>query len=170
MKMVSYRVLGQSEPRVDGVDKVTGRAKYTADINLPGSLWGKSLRSPYSHAKILRIDVTAAQSLPGVHAVLTGEDVRGVLYGRRLRDIPVLAWDHVRFAGERVAAVAADDEDIAQAALDLIEIEYEELPKQLNPLDSMQDEAELIHPNMMEYEGFLVKPEKPSNVFVQKVW
>jgi CO/xanthine dehydrogenase Mo-binding subunit len=168
--MVLYRVLGQSEPRVDGLDKVTGRAQYTADVDLPGMLWGKALRSPYSHAKIIRIDVSAAQNLPGVHAVLTGKDVRGVLYGRRLRDIPVLAWDHVRFVGERVAAVAAQDEDIAQAALDLIQVEYEELPKQLNPLDSMQDEAVLIHPNMMEYEGFLIKPEKPSNIFVHNVW
>lgn len=168
--MVSYRILGQSEPRVDGFDKVTGRAKYTADVDLPGILWGKSLRSPYPHAKILQIDITAAKALPGVHAVLTGKDVQGVLYGRRLRDIPVLAWDHVRFAGERVAAVAADDEDIAQTAIDLIEVEYEELSPQLNPLDAMQDGAVLIHPDMMGYVGFPVMPAKPSNVFIHNVW
>ncbi|MCH8940646.1 MAG: hypothetical protein IIC27_05955, partial [Chloroflexi bacterium] len=112
------QVIGQPIARVDGPEKVTGKARYSADINLPGTLWGKSLRSPYPHARIVSIDTTAAKALPGVHVVLTGDDVRGILYGRRLRDVPILAWDHVRFAGERVAAVAADDEDIAQAAID----------------------------------------------------
>ena len=168
--MTTYHVFGQPLGRVDGPEKVTGQAKYSADVSLPGMLWGKSLRSPYPHARIVRIDASAAKALPGVHAVLTGDDVRGILYGRRLRDVPVLAWDHVRFAGERVAAVAADDEDIAQAALDLIEIEYEELPAQLDPVEAMQDGAPIIHPDMMSYVGYPQPPEKPSNVFIHSIW
>jgi CO/xanthine dehydrogenase Mo-binding subunit len=164
------KVFGQPLARVDGPEKVTGKAKYSADINLPGTLWGKSLRSPYPHARIVSIDTTAAKALPGVHAVLTGDDVRGILYGRRLRDVPVLAWDHVRFAGERVAAVAADDEDIAQAAIDLIEVEYEELPAQLDPLEAMKDGAAFIHPDMMNYVGYPQTPEKPTNVFIHSTW
>ncbi len=164
------KVFGQPLARVDGPEKVTGKAKYSADINLPGTLWGKSLRSPYPHARIISIDTTAAKALPGVHAVLTGDDVRGILYGRRLRDVPVLAWDHVRFAGERVAAVAADDEDIAQAAIDLIEVEYEELPAQLDPLEAMKDGAAFIHPDMMNYVGYPQTPEKPTNVFIHSTW
>lgn len=166
----TYHVFGQPIGRVDGPEKVTGQARYSADVNLPGTLWGKSLRSPYPHARIVRIDTSAARALPGVHAVLTGDDVRGVLFGRRLRDVPVLAWDEPRFAGERVAAVAAEDEDIAQAALDLIEVEYEELPAQLDPLEAMQDGAPLIHPDMMSYVGYPQAPEKPSNVFIHSVW
>jgi carbon-monoxide dehydrogenase large subunit len=84
--------------------------------------------------------------------------------------VPVLAWDHVRFAGERVAAVAADDEDIAQAAIDLIEVEYEELPAQLNPLEAMKDGAAFIHPDMVSYMGYPQPPEKPSNVFIHSTW
>mgnify|MGYP001171820641 FL=1 len=159
-------VFGQPLGRVDGPDKVTGKARYSADINLPGTLWGKSLRSPYPHARIVSIDITAAKALTGVYAVLTGDDVRGVLYGRRLRDVPVLAWDHVRFTGERVAAVAAEDEDIAQAAIDLIEVKYEELPAQLDPLEAMKDGAPFIHPDMVSYVGYPQPPQKPSNVFI----
>ena len=163
-------VFGQPLGRVDGPDKVTGKARYSADINLPGTLWGKSLRSPYPHARIVSIDTTAAKALPGVYAVLTGDDVRGVLYGRRLRDVPVLAWDHVRFTGERVAAVAAEDEDIAQAAIDLIEVDYEELPAQLDPLEAMKDGAPFIHPDMVSYVGYPQPPQEPSNVFIHSTW
>ena len=123
--MVTYHVIGQPTRRVDGEEKATGQARYAADVSLPGTLWGKSLHSPYAHARIVRIDTTAAQQVPGVHAVITGADVRGGLWGRAVKDVPVLAYDRVRFCGERVAAVAADDEDIAQRALDLIEVEYE---------------------------------------------
>ena len=111
--MATYHVIGQPTPRVDGTEKVTGHARYAADISLPGTLWGKSLHSTYAHARIVRIDTTAAQKVPGVHAVITGADVRGGMWGRAVKDVPVLAYDRVRFFGERVAAVAADDEDIA---------------------------------------------------------
>src|SRR5437667_11038955 len=113
--VASYRVIGSRVPRVDGADKVTGRARYAADYALPGTVWGKTLSSPYSHARIVRIDTSAAKKLPGVHAVITGADTRdGGLWGRLVKDAPVLAHDQVRYAGERVAAVAPDDEDIAE--------------------------------------------------------
>jgi CO/xanthine dehydrogenase Mo-binding subunit len=107
--MPPYRVIGRPAPRNDGVEKVTGRARYTADTVLPGTLCARALRSPYPHARIVDIDTSKASALLGVHAVLTGADVKGVLYGRRLRDVPVLAHEVVRFVGERVAGVAADD-------------------------------------------------------------
>src|SRR5262245_16320072 len=113
--MVAYRVIGKPTPRVDGVAKVTGRALYSADVPLTGALWGKLLHSPYAHARIVSIDTAAAKALPGVRAVITGADTGTGLYGRvSVRDIPALARDRVRFIGERVAAVAADDEDTAQ--------------------------------------------------------
>src|ERR1044071_947689 len=124
---MTLEVVGTSVPRVDGAEKVTGTAKYTADLPLTGALWGKTLHSPYAHALIKRIDTSEAAALPGVFAVITGADVGEGLFGSNLRDLTVLARDRVRFIGERVAAVAAIDEDTAQAALDLIDVEYEEL-------------------------------------------
>src|SRR6185436_20952112 len=84
---MSYQFIGHSTPRTDNTGKVTGEARYTSDVLLPGTLWGKTLRSPHSHARIKRIDVSGAEKAPGVRAVLTGNDVRGILYGRRYRDI-----------------------------------------------------------------------------------
>lgn len=163
--MATYRVIGQPTRRVDGAAKTTGQARYAADIALPGTLWGKSLHSPYAHARIVRIDTTAAQQVPGVHAVITGADVRGGLWGRAVKDIPVLAYDRVRFAGERVAAVAAEDKDIAQHALDLIEVEYDELPAVFEPLEALKDEAPILHPDFNTYFGFPQKMQKPSNAY-----
>ena len=163
--MATYHVIGQPTPRVDGTDKVTGHARYAADISLPGTLWGKSLHSTYAHARIVRIDTTAAQKVPGVHAVITGADVRGGLWGRAVKDVPVLAYDRVRFFGERVAAVAADDEDIAQQALDLIQVEYEELPAVFEPLDALKDDAPILHPDFNTYVGFPQQMAQPSNAY-----
>ena len=168
--MVTYDVIGQPTPRVDGAAKATGRARYAADVDLPGTLWGKSLHSPYAHARIVRIDTTAARQVPGVHAVITGADVRGGLWGRAVKDVPVLAYDRVRFAGERVAAVAADDEDIAQSALDLIEVEYEALPAVFDPLEALQDDAPILHPDFNTYIGFPQKMAQPSNVHHKTVF
>lgn len=168
--MVSYHVIGQPATRADGPEKVTGKAHYTADVMLPDTLWGKALRSPFPHARIIHIDTSRARDFPGVHAVLTGDDVRGVLYGRRMRDIPVLAQGRVRFIGEPVAAVAAEDEDIAQQALDLIEVEYEELPAVLDPIDAMKEDAPLLHPDVNSYAGLPTPLDKPSNVFVRNTW
>ena len=168
--MVSYRVVGQPAPRTESTGKVTGAAQYTADVHLPGTLWGKALRSPLPHARITRIDASQAAAVPGVHAVLTGSDVRGVRYGRRIFDVPVLAEDHVRFVGERVAAVAAEDLDVAQEALNLIVVEYEELPAILDPFEAMREDAPLLHPDVNSYVGLPEQLEKPSNVFVHNTW
>ena len=120
---MTFQVIGRAVPRIaDGVEKTTGAGRYAADIDLPGTLWGKSLHSPHSHALIKRIDTSAARRVPGVHAVITGADTRAGLWGRAVKDIPVLAHDRVRYFGERVAAVAAEDEYIAQQALDIIEL------------------------------------------------
>ncbi|MBI3058702.1 MAG: hypothetical protein HYY81_05260 [Deltaproteobacteria bacterium] len=126
--MSDYYAVGKSVPRVDAVDKVTGEAVYTADVNLPGILYAMAKRSPHLHARILRIDTRRAEALPGVKAVITAKDVPDILLGLKLRDVPILARDRVRFAGEKVAAVAAVDEDTALEALGLIDVEYEELP------------------------------------------
>src|SRR5262249_46429296 len=152
--MATYHVIGQPARRVDGKEKATGHARYAADVSLPGTLWGKSLHSPYAHARIVRIDKTAAKQVPGVHAVITGADVRSGLWGRAVKDVPVLAYDRVRFVGERVAAVAADDEDIAQRALELIEVEYEELPAVFEPHTPLHDDAPLRLPGFHTYFGF----------------
>lgn len=162
---MAYEVIGKPVLRVDGAAKVTGSARYAADILLPGTLWGATLKSPHPHARILRIDTSAARRLPGVHAVLTGQDVRDAgLWGRMVKDVPVLAVDRVRFVGERVAAVAAEDRDTALRALDLIEVEYEELPAVFDPEEAMRPEAPLLHPQFNTYPGF--RPlDAPSNVY-----
>jgi CO/xanthine dehydrogenase Mo-binding subunit len=130
--VTSERVgIGVSATRVDAEEKVTGRARFTGDLVVPGMLHGKILRSPVPHARIERIDASRAESLPGVTAVLTGRDILDLpnpLYGHAIRDRPILAVDVVRFVGEPVAAVAAEDVATALEALDLIEVEYADLP------------------------------------------
>ena len=110
-------VIGASVPRAESVEKVTGRAVYAADVTLPNMLWGKVLRSPVAYGRIKRIDIAKALALPGVKAVVTGADVTGVRIGRQLYDMPILADGIVRFIGEKVAAVAAETPEIAEAAL-----------------------------------------------------
>jgi len=165
--MADMRVIGTPALRtIDGTEKVTGTAHYTADITLPGTLWCKTLKSPYPRARIVRIDTSAAKALPGVHAVITGRDIADAgLWGRAVKDVPVIAVDEVRFAGERVAAVAAEDQDIAERALELIDVEYEELPAVLTPAEAEAPDAPILHPNFNSYFGFRQKMETPSNVF-----
>src|SRR5436309_2232599 len=95
------RIFATPEYRIEGPVKVTGQARYTGDLRLPGLLWGRFLLSPYPHARIVSVDTSAAQAVPGVHAVLTGADVGLRRFGRLLFDWPVLAWERVRFVGER---------------------------------------------------------------------
>jgi CO/xanthine dehydrogenase Mo-binding subunit len=132
----SKQVVGNPTPRVEGELKVSGEAKYAVDITRPGMLWGKLLRSPIASGRIKRIDVSKALALPGVHAVVTGEDCTGLKIGRRLYDMPILADGEVRFVGEKVAAVAADTELIAEEAVNLIEVEYEETKPILDPVET----------------------------------
>ena len=146
-------VIGTRAPRVEGVEKVAGQALYSANVLLPGTIWGKSLRSSHVYARIKRIDTSKARALPGVLAVITAKDIKNNLIGKRLRDQRILADDVVRFVGERVAAVAAEDKDVAEDALDLIEVEYEELEPLLDPLTSMTDEAPVLHPEFETYVG-----------------
>ena len=147
---LSGKAVGQPVQRVDGVAKVTGRARYAGDVELPGMLFGRCLRSPHASARIVSIDARRAKALPGVHAVLTGADVPDTRYGRMCKDIPLLAKGVTRFVGEKVAAVAADTVEIAEAALELIDVEYAELPAVFSPEDAMQPTAPVIHPEAVE--------------------
>ncbi|KPJ60122.1 MAG: hypothetical protein AMJ46_08235 [Latescibacteria bacterium DG_63] len=139
--------MGKSLPRVDAVDKVTGRAKYAADLHFENMLHGKILHSPIPHGVIKRIDTSAAEALPGVKLVLTGRDIPDITYGvsPARYDEHVLAKERVRYVGDEVAAVFAVDELIAEKALGLIEVEYEELPAVFNPYDAMKKGAPLLH-------------------------
>jgi len=144
--------IGKSFKRKDGPDKVTGRAAYTQDIRLPNMLVGRVLRSPHPHARIVRIDTAKAKALPGVKAVITAEDTKGIKHGfvetpRYPADQSVFAQGKVRHVGEAIAAVAAIDEIAAQRALEAIEIEYEILPAVFEPEAAMQPGAPEIHPS-----------------------
>ncbi len=142
--------VGQRIPRKDGPEKVTGRAKYTGDLQLSGMLVGGILRSPHPHARILDIDTTRAEQLNGVKAVITARDTAGIKHGfvetpRYPPDQYPLALDRVRFVGEEVAAVAATDPYIAEEALNLIRVDYEPLPAVFEPEAAMQPGAPEIH-------------------------
>ena len=170
--VTAYSAIGQSVTRGDGPDKVSGKSVYTADVSLPGMLWGKVLRSPYSYAKILSIDTSRAKNVPGVHAVITGQDLPDRRVGRRLRDYPVLAKDKVLFIGEKVAAVAAETADAAEEALLLIDVEYEELDPVFDPMEAMKPDAPVLHPDMASYIG-LTQPASTievNNVFAHNTW
>lgn len=145
--MPDHTIVGKSTPRVDARAKVTGDAKYTADLKLPRMLAGKILRSPHPHARILNIDASKALKLPGVKSVATGADTFGTKWGvfRYTLDQQFLPTDKVRYFGEEVAAVAATDEDTALEALELIDVEYEELPAVFDPMDAIAPDAPLIH-------------------------
>jgi 4-hydroxybenzoyl-CoA reductase subunit alpha len=145
-----YTVINKSSPLVDAKAKVTGAAEYTDDMKLPGMLYGKILRSPYPHAKILNIDTSKAKKLHGVKAIVTGSDTAGVKYGiferaPQTMDECLLTIDKARYVGDEIAAVAAISEDIAEEALDLIEVEYEELPVVLDPEKALEPRAPRIH-------------------------
>ena len=146
-------VIGAPVARVEGTEKVSGRAIYAADVQLPGVLWGKILRSPYPHARIVRVDISQALKIEGVQAVLTGRDVAGHYRGKSIRDVPVLCWDKVRYVGDRVAAVAAETLDAAEEAIGRIEIEYEELPAVFDPIKAMEPGAPILHEDPAAYAG-----------------
>jgi CO/xanthine dehydrogenase Mo-binding subunit len=166
----SKQVVGNPTPRVEGELKVSGEAKYAVDVTLPGMLWGKLLRSPISSGKIKRIDASKAWALPGVRAVVTGEDCSGLKIGRRLYDMPILADGEVRFVGEKIAAVAADSELIAEEAVNLIEVEYEETEPILDPVETMKPGARLIHPDVVNYKGLPKPLKEPTNDFIYMTW
>src|SRR5947208_12739617 len=152
-------VVGRATPRVEGKLKVTVMAQYSADVQLPGTLWGKCLRSPISYGRIKSIDVSKARQVAGVKAVITGQDVTGLRIGRCIYDTPVLADGVVRFIGEKVAAVAAETKLAAEQALELIDVEYEELEPLLDPVAAAKPDAAVLHPDLLSYKGLPVPLE-----------
>ena len=158
------KYIGVSVPRVDGVKKVTGAAKYVGDMKWPRMLYAKCVKSPYAHAKILSIDVSAAKALKGVHDVITGDyyTKRGGLY---LEDKNFLAVNTVKFCGEPVVAVAAETPEIAEAACELVKVEYEPLPVINNPMEGMAKDAILIHPELHTYKVVpIFHPQAHTNI------
>lgn len=157
--MSTYSLLGKRLARPDSLAKAVGDAKYVADLSLPGMLYGKVLRSPHAHARILNIDTSKAERLPGVKAVVTGKDTIGHKWGvfPFSRDQQMLTTEKIRYIGEEVAAVAATDEDIAEEALELIKVDYEVLPSVFDPEEAIKDGAPQLH------------DDKPNNISTH-VW
>ena len=151
--------LGENFARVDGPAKLRGWAQFTADIEMPGMVYAKVLRSTHTHARLLRVDASKAAKLPGVVAVLTRDDLKGMNshFGPVVKDQPVVAIDRVRYVGDIVAAVAAEEKDIAEEAVELIEIEYEPLPAVFDLRNAMKADAAIIHADRVKAQSF---PEK----------
>ncbi len=145
--LTGYSLIGTRMPRIDSAARATGQAKFTADLALPRMLHAKVLHSPHPHARILSIDTSAAERLPGVKAVVSGRDTVGEKWGvfRYTRDQQLLPLDRVRYVGEEVAAVAAVDEETAQEALRLIKVEYEVLPAVFGIEEARAEGAPLLH-------------------------
>jgi xanthine dehydrogenase molybdenum-binding subunit len=156
LKKPEYSVIGKPVPRVDAVDKVTGAARYGADVNLPGQLWARFLHSPHGHARIVRIDTGKAERIPGVVKVLTQERIGGdatqdtldTVHGFRLSQ-SLLAQDVVRYQGEKIAVVAAISPEIARDAVLAIEVEYELLP----PINTEEQGIRPDAPDIREEDG-----------------
>ncbi len=147
---MTFKSIGKSCTRSDGVEKTTGRAIFVGDMKFPGMLHAKVLRSPYAHANIKRVDVSQALKQPGVFAVLTGEDVPGP-FGVAIADQYPIARHKVRFAGEPVAVAVAVSERAAHQALKLVEVDYEPLPFVIHPKDAIAESAPILHENLMRY-------------------
>lgn len=165
--------VGQSIPRVDGAEKVTGRALYASDVRVPGMAHAKILRSPLPHARIRRIAASKAASIPGVVAVLTRDtlNVSSPYYGAYIKDQPVVALEKVRYVGDIVVAVAATDEKIAERALREIEVDYEELPGIFSVEEALSESAVIVHDEnparkdpKYGYGASLIRHD-PSNIF-----
>ncbi|MBM3609492.1 MAG: xanthine dehydrogenase family protein molybdopterin-binding subunit, partial [Alphaproteobacteria bacterium] len=170
----NLRVIGgKPSDRPDAIDKVTGKARYAADFNLPGQLIGKVLRSPHAHARILSIDTSAAEKLPSVKAIVTRDDfpemeIEFAASGELMinfKDVTrnMMAREKVLYDGHPVAAVAATSESIAKQALKLIKVNYEVLPHVIDVVDAMKSDAPVLHEDMFT-RGVEPKPEKPSNI------
>ncbi len=157
--------VGSDTPRVDGNAKVSGTAQYTADIELPGMLHARALRSPHPHARLLRIDVSRAAALPGVIAIVTRDDLQGLnpCYGPVVEDQPVLARDRVRCVGDIVAAVAAEEREIAEEAVELLEVEYEPLPAVFDVVEAARPDAPVIHEEHFETRAAIFREQLNLN-------
>ena len=169
---MAFRTIGKALPRIEGEGKVTGQTKYAADLPFEDLLWAKVLRASVPHARIVKVDTSKAKALKGVRAVLTGADVKDIFVGTRVKDQPVLAYDKVRMCGDAVAAVAADSEAIADEAIGLIDVEYEELPYVDDPVEALKPTAPLIHEDRNKYKYIPKLPEGMSGHNLQShvVW
>ena len=158
-------LVGKNVPRVDAYDKVTGTALFTDDLPFgPGLYYGRLVRSSHAHALLKSIDVSKALEVPGVKAVVTGQDF-DTRIGLYLVDRPVFAKDRVRYVGDPVAGVVATSEDIAEEAAKLVEVEYEELPAVFDPVEAAQPDAPLLHPDLGEYKvANFIFPEPGTNI------
>ena len=161
-----YKYVGTRPIRPDGVEKVTGRAAYGADEDLPGMIYGKVVRSPHAHARIISIDTSKAEALPGVHGVITAEDFpprKGLKLNIRGFVENIMASDKVLYHGQAVAAVAASSNHIATLAADAIDVVYEALPAVTDVLQAMRDDAPVLHDDVFTA-GLDEQPSAPSNV------
>jgi CO/xanthine dehydrogenase Mo-binding subunit len=180
---MEHQIVGTNLPKVDAPERVTGKATFGADLNLPGMLWAKIVRSSYPHARIKKINTSKAAALPGVKAVITAQDFPVLEKGataplvgevsislNAVREI-AMASDKARYHGQAVAAVAAIDPFIAEDAARLVEVEYEELPVVGDVLDAMKPDAPLVHDDLFtEEEGKREKSSRPSNVATHMVY
>ena len=158
---MAYKFVGKSVPRLEGGEKVSGKLRYAADIEIPGALSAKILRSPLPHARIVKVDTSKAANFPGVHCIITAADIPPVMVGLRMKDMPLLARDRVRYVGEPVAAVAADSVEIAEGALGLIDVQYEELPFVTDPVEAIRPGAPVLHDNPAQYKN---APERSTEL------
>jgi carbon-monoxide dehydrogenase large subunit len=146
-----FKVIGKSAPRLDGLDTVSGKARYTVDVVLPGMLHVKLLRSPLAHARLRHVDTSRAKALAGVAAVLTADDVPVKHFGFSLQDEPIFTTDKVRYVGDVIAAVAAESEAIAEQAVSLIDCDFDELPAALTTDEALSENAPLVHDRLSTY-------------------
>jgi CO/xanthine dehydrogenase Mo-binding subunit len=155
--------------RADAAVKLSGEAQYVGDLVVPRMLHGKVVRSPFAHARIVSIDTSAAEAMPGVVAILTGADLLDIdpYYGHAIKDRPIVAIDRVRFAGEPVAAVAAEDEATAEAAVAAIVVDYDELPIVGTLEEALAPDAKLVHDGPLrpgDFHGLGTLPERDGNI------
>jgi len=143
--MKQLKSIGSKQSFIDSKEKVAGTAQYLDDLQFPNLLIGKILRSPYPHARIVSIDTSDAQALPGVKAVITAKDCPGNKFGMEIADVDMLAVDKVRYVGDEIAAVAAETDEIALEALSLIKVKYEPLPVVDDVLKAMEPDSPLVH-------------------------
>jgi CO/xanthine dehydrogenase Mo-binding subunit len=167
---MAYKNLNKAVPRIEGADKVSGKMRYAADIAFPAALSAKILRTSLPHARILGIDTSMAAKLPGVRGIITGADVAGVMVGLRMKDMPLLAQDVVRYVGEPVAAVAADNDEIAEEALNLIDVRYQDLPFVTDPLKAIRPGAPVLHENPAGYKNAPERDTELPNVQSYGKW
>ena len=158
---MAYKFVGKAVPRLEGAEKVSGKLRYAADFEIPGSLCAKILRSSLPHARIVKIDKSKAERLPGVRAIITGADIPAVMVGLRMKDMPLLATERVRYVGEPVAAVAADSAEIAEEAMNLIDVQYEALPYVTDPVEAIRPGAPVLHDNPGAYKN---APERATEL------